>query len=239
MLTSDRAAASDALTPVAEVNSEKLATRAHKRLHKALPELRPGYNMLFVPPVDHILGCFALETRSAPKHRAYFCRVVMPLYRPRAFLVLNYGQRLLGGETVSLSEADLDRTIDRLSEAAQGELDLLRRVRSPKDFLEYVNWDDQPKSPRYRIDLALTHYLAGDAPACREVLEELLARPPNPWWAEQNELAQELMRELNHDPAALTRRIEAWEQSAKKLLQITPPPRRRRVHLPGISARFA
>lgn len=221
------------------MNFDKLATRAYRRLHKAVPELRLTYNMVFVPPVDHILGCFALETQSLPKGRAYFWRVVLPLYRSRGFLVLNYGKRLLEGETVSLSEADLDRTIDGLAQAVQEELDLLRRVRTPKNFLQHVNWDELPNSPNYRIDLALTHYLAADAPACREVLDELLAQPPNPWWAEERELVQELARELAEDPAALTRRIEAWEHSAKRMLQIVPRPRKRRVHVPGISARFA
>ena len=222
------------------MNSEKLAKRAHKRLHKAVPELRLGHDMLFVPPVDHIVGCFALETGYSLGDRAYFWRVVMPLYRPRGFLVLNYGERLLGGEAISLAETDLDQTIDRLARSVHEEIDLLRRVRAPKDFLEHVNWGDQPKSPHYRIDLALTHYLSGDATACREVLEELVARPPNPWWAKERELAQELARELNQDPGALTRRIEAWEQSVKRWLHIIPRPRRQRVHVPlRISARFA
>jgi hypothetical protein len=222
------------------MNSEKLAKRAHKRLHKAVPELRLGHDMLFVPPVDHIAGCFALETGYSLGDRAYFWRVVMPLYRPRSFLVLNYGERLLGEDAISLAEADLDRTINRLAQAVHGELDVLRRVRAPKDFLEHVNWDDQPKSPSYRIDLALTHYLSGDAPACREVLDELLAQPPNPWWGKERELTQELARDLDQDRAALTRRIEAWEQSVKRWLHIIPRPRRQRVHVPpGISARFA
>src|ERR1700730_14515955 len=116
---------------------EKYAERALKLLHKSLPDLRMGYKLLFVPPVEHILRCFVLETGFAIRGSAYFWRVVMPLYRPSALLVVNYGERLFGGERVSLLEPELDRTIERIARAVTGgELGRLTAIRGPKEFLQ-------------------------------------------------------------------------------------------------------
>jgi hypothetical protein len=139
------------------MNSKKTAERALKLLHKSLPTLHRGHDILFVPPVEHILRCFAFETIFGMKGMAYFWRVVMPLYRPPAFLILNYADRLLGGERVSLLEPELDQTIDRLVRViSQGELDYLKGIQSPQDFLRQIDWACRPSSPKYRLDLALT-----------------------------------------------------------------------------------
>src|ERR1700676_5555451 len=118
------------------MNSGKMVDRALKLLHKSLPALRMGYDLLFIPPVEHILQCFVLETRFDMKGMAYFWRVVIPLYRPPTFLILNYADRLLGGQKVSLLDPDLDQTVDCLARViSQGELDYLKGIRSPHDFL--------------------------------------------------------------------------------------------------------
>ena len=210
------------------MNSTKLARRAHKLLQKSLPDLQFGHDLLFLSPVEHILRCFALERIFIPKGDAYFWRVVMPLYRPSPALVVNYGERLLGGERVSLLDAELDRTIERLAQVVRGgELERLNEVRTPKQFLQHVKWEELPSTPNYRIDLALTHYLAGDAVACQEVLDELVARPPNPRWGKEIKLAQEMAQEARENPSALTRRIEAWEQDTRTWLHLFPRSRRR------------
>ena len=113
------------------MNYEKMVMRALKLLHKSLPALRMGHNLLFVPPVEDILRCFSLETRFDMKGAAYLWRVVIPLYRPPTYLILNYAERLLGGERVSVLEADLDQTVDRLVRViSQGELDYLKASRA-------------------------------------------------------------------------------------------------------------
>ena len=94
--------------------TRKYLNRALKLLRKALPELRMGYDLLFVPPVDHILRCFVFETTVGFKDTAFFWRTVTPLYRPYGSPVMNYGERLLGGARVSLLESELECTIDRL-----------------------------------------------------------------------------------------------------------------------------
>jgi hypothetical protein len=144
------------------VSYRKYTELALKRLHKSLPELRIGHDFLFVTPVDHVVRGFILETTPEIKGTAYFWRVVMALYRSSGLLVLNYGERLLGGERLSLLEPELGRTIDRLVKTVHGdELACLKAIQAPKDFLRQVDWGTLPQTPNYQIDLALTHYMAG------------------------------------------------------------------------------
>jgi hypothetical protein len=196
------------------MNYIKMAERALKVLHRSLPALRMGNHLLFVPPVEHILRCFAFETNLEMKGTAYFWCVVMPLYRPPALLILNYADRLLGGEKVSVLDSDLGQTVDRLVRVvSQGELDYLKGIQTPQDFLQKIEWSCLPSSPNYRMDLALTHYMSGNVPACLKVLEQVVSAKLSPRWADSVRLAQELLEELKVDPSALARRIEAWEAS--------------------------
>jgi hypothetical protein len=191
-----------------------MAERALKVLHRSLPALRMGHDLLFVQPIGHVLQCFTLETNLEMKGAAYFWRVIMPLYRPPTFLVLNYADRLLGGEKVSLLEPDLAQTVERLARAiSQSELDRLKGIRTPEEFLHKIDWSRLPSSPNYRMDLALTHYMTGNVPACLKVLEQVVSAKLSPRWADSVKLAQELLDELKVDTSALARRIEAWEAS--------------------------
>lgn len=210
------------------VSYRKYTELALKRLHKSLPELRIGHDFLFVPPVGHVVRGFILETTLEIKGTAYFWWAVMPLYRSSGLLVLNYGERLLGGERLSLLEPELDRTIDRLAKTVRGdELARLKAIQTPKDFLQQVDWGGLPQTPNYQIDLALTHYMAGDSEACQDILDRLSGGPPRPRWAKEITLAQELALELRANPAAFSARIEAWEQASIRWLHLAPPAKRR------------
>jgi hypothetical protein len=209
------------------MTNEKMVRRALKHLHKWLPALRMGYKLLFVPPAGHVLQCFMLETRFDMKGMAYFWRVVMPLYRPPTHLILNYADRLLGGERVSLLEPKLDHTIDRLVRViSQGELEYLKGIRSPQDFLQKIDWSCRPTSPNYRLDLALTHYMAGNAPTCLEILEQVVSAKLSPRWSRNVRLAQELVEELKLNPSAFDRRIGAWEEENIRWFQLASRARR-------------
>jgi hypothetical protein len=194
------------------MNYIKLAERALKILHRSLPELGMGNDVLFVPPVEHILRCFIFEPDFRTKGAVWFWRVVMPLYRPPTYIILNYADRLLGGEKISVLEPDLPQTIDRLVRVVRpGEFDYLNGIRTPHDFLQKIDWSRLPSSPNYRLDLALTHYLTGNVSACQEILESVVCAKLSPRWARNVGVAQEIVEELKADPSALARRIEAWE----------------------------
>jgi hypothetical protein len=210
------------------MNSKKMAIRALKLLHKSLPALQMGHDLLFVPPVEHILRCFSLETRFEMKGEVYLWRVVIPLYRPPTCLILNYADRLLGGEKVSVLEADLDQTVDRLARViSQGELDYLKSIQSPQDFLQKIDWNSLPSSPNYRLDLALTHYMAGNVPACLDILEQVVSAKLSPRWADNVRLARELVEELKVNPVAFRRRIETWEEKNINWFHLAPCTRRK------------
>jgi len=201
--------------------TRKYLNRALKLLRKALPELRMGYDLLFVPPVDHILRCFVFETTVGFKDTAFFWRAVTPLYRPYGSPVMNYGERLFGGARVSLLESELERTIDRLVQTVRGgELARLNQIQTPRDFLQQINWAALPSTPNYQIDLALTHYMAGDARSCQEILDRLVGGSPRPRWEKQISLAGELLQESRANPSALASRIEAWERRAVASLHL-------------------
>jgi hypothetical protein len=209
------------------MNYQKMTGRALKLLHKSLPTLRMGHDILFVPPVEHILRCFTLETRLDMKGTAYFWRVVMPLYRPTCFLVLNYADRLLGGDRVSLAEPDLGRTIDRLMQViSENELDCLKGIRSPSHFLHYVDWKCRPSSPNYRLDMALSQYMTGNVPACLETLEQLVSAKHSPRWVDSVRLARQLIEELKVNPSAFDQRIRAWEERNMSWFHVAPRARR-------------
>jgi hypothetical protein len=194
------------------MKSWKLAERALKLLNKSLPALKRGHDLLIVPPLEHILRGFALEIDFETKGAVRLWRVVMPLYRPPTFLILNYSDRLLGGEKVSVLEADLDRTLERVARViSQGELAYLQGIRSPEDFLQKIDWNSRPATPNYRMDLALTHYLAGNVSECLQILEQLAFAELSPRWADNVGLARELAEELTANPAAFDRRIKDWE----------------------------
>jgi hypothetical protein len=194
------------------MSNRKLAERALKLLNKSLPALKKGNNLLIVPPAEHILRGFALEIDFETKGAVRLWRVVMPMYRPPTYLILNYSQRLLGGERVSVLEADLDCTVERVAGViSQGELAYLQGFRSPQDFLQKIDWNSLPATPNYRMDLALTHYLAGNASDCLQILEQVSAAKLSPRWADNVRLAQELAAELKASPAAFDRRIKDWE----------------------------
>jgi hypothetical protein len=201
------------------MNSQRMAEAAIRRLHKLVPELPARRGVLIVPPTEHLLRCFVLETNVGKKGKAYFWRVVMPLYRPRRFLLLNYGERILGGELLDLAETELDRSLRRMLEAiSQGERNYLSSFRGPREFLEKIDWDRLPQSPNYRLDRALSHYLSGDASACLGILEEVASAKVRPIWNELVQLAAEIVQEMKTTPSALDKRIQAWEAGNRALL---------------------
>jgi hypothetical protein len=201
------------------MNSQRMAEAAIRRLHKLVPELPARRGKLIVPPTEHILRCFVLETNVGKKGKAYFWRVVMPLYRPPCFLVLNYGERILGGELLDLAETELDGSLRRMLDAvSHGERDHLSSIRGPREFLEKIDWDRLPQSPNYRLDRALSHYLSGDVSACLGIVEEVASAKVRPRWNELVEVAAEIVKEMKTTPSALDKRIQAWEARNRSLL---------------------
>jgi hypothetical protein len=207
--------------PQSRKSQSKLSAEALKRIYKEVPELRIRYGKLVVSPTDHLLRCFCFDVML--EREVYFWRVVMPLYRPPSFLVLNYGERLLNGQSVALNERDLDRTVQHLADIIScSELAKVQRIRTPRDFLEQTEWNSLPSSPNYRLDLGLSRFMAGDVPAALEVFEELAAAKLRPIWAETVNYAHDLVEGLKTDRALVEHKISTWEQYNTAVLGLGP-----------------
>jgi hypothetical protein len=201
------------------MRTRKSETEALRRLHQEFPELLRLYDRLVIPPTQHFLRCFVFEG-TVDQATVYLWRVVMPLYRPPLrFLILNYGDRLLNGERIDLANFDIERVVRAISDEGLG---WLRRICTPSDFLERIDWKSRPRSPNYLLDFALSRYLASDASGCLEVLEEMGRAKWRPVWADTVSLASELAEELKTDRTAFDQRINGWERRNFEIFGLAP-----------------
>src|SRR5262245_37131170 len=92
-----------------------LSRRVLRVVGGTLSGLRLCNRMLVVPPTGHMLRGFCFE-RTPYKGLFYLWRVIMPLYiPPRRGVVLNYSDRLAGGDYVQLSYEDLEGSAGRVA----------------------------------------------------------------------------------------------------------------------------
>jgi hypothetical protein len=133
-------------------------------------------DVLVVLPTEHILRGFAFE-RTLSKDMYYLWRVITPLYMPANLLFLDYSKRISKGGYLRLTREGLDETAERIASImSPGHLGYLRRVRGPKEFLKHVGWMAGNTTLNFRVDLALTYYLLGNADQCIKILEGLPPR---------------------------------------------------------------
>jgi hypothetical protein len=171
--------------------------------------------MLVVPPTEHIIRCFGFE-RTPYKGLFYFWRVVLPLYTQRPVITLRYSKRLAKGEYIDLSESGLDQSIQHLVQIiSHGELDDLRAIRGPQEFLNRfggasVNEGFTPMiSP---FDAALTYYLVENIPFCLDILDDFASEDLHPGRFDIQLSARDLAREMRIDPAAGEKKVRALEK---------------------------
>jgi hypothetical protein len=203
-------------------NPEKRPIAAIKLLHRMLPDLHANLKFLIVPPAEHYLRCFVI-TDGLISDRFHLWAVVMPLYRPRPFLVANYGRRLLDDETVSLKDCDLNHSIERMKVAILTEgMTFLDDFRTPEDFMRRVDWNNLPQTPNYLRDLAVTHYVAGDVERSRRILDHIVSTAWRPIWGQEVKVVRELASELKENPEMAREKIMAWEGATFRWLELGP-----------------
>jgi hypothetical protein len=209
-------------------NSRKKARPALKLLHQALPGLHANRDCLIVPPTDHLLRCF-LFADGLERDRFYVWSTIVPLYRPAPLLIGNYGRRLLGDEKVSMKDADLPRTVELVRAAILNEgMTFLEEFRTPGDFAKKIDWKRLPQTPNYRLDLALSHYWAGDIERCLEIVDQVAATAWRPMWENRVQEVQALAEELRTSPSAAKARIARWEATSIRSLRLGPHDLRRK-----------
>lgn len=166
-------------------------------------------DVLVVLPTEHLLRGFLFE-RTLEKEIYYLWRVIMPLYRPANTIILNYSKRISNGEKFRLTRSGLNEISQRIAAiVSPGHLSYLRRVRGPKEFLKHVSWMAGNTMVNFRIDLALTHYMAGNVAECIKMLESipLESLPPK-----LRAYVVPFATELRTSPEEAAARVQSWER---------------------------
>lgn len=166
-------------------------------------------DVLVVLPTEHLLRAFVFE-RTLEKEMYYLWRVIMPLYRPANTIILNYSKRISKGEKFRLTRSGLNQTAERIAAVmSPGHLSYLRKVRGPREFLKHVNWMAGNTMVNFRMDLALTHYMAGDVAECIKILESipLESLPPK-----LRAYVVPFAAELRTNPEDADSRVQSWER---------------------------
>jgi hypothetical protein len=199
-------------------------TAVFREVAKGRGDLRVYKDLLVVPPVTHILRCFAFERRIT-KGEFLLWRTVLPLYRKTQHLVLNYSVRIgrggnhlfpLGHQTAKAAADELEAVIE-----GAGHLDFLKAIETPKDFLATlgdVDFDTE-RDRKKLMDVALSYWIDGDRQRCQEILTRALALPLT--YAYESEVQTEIaaiLGEIQRAPSLVDSRIAAWEAAARLAL---------------------
>jgi hypothetical protein len=192
-----------------------MSGKALRLLQKSFGDLRLCKALLVVPPTEHIIRCFLFE-RTPYKGLFYFWRVVLPLYTQWPVVTLNYGKRLAKGGYVDLSESQLERSVQQLAQIiSAGELDDLRAIRQPREFLDRfggASADDGFTPMISPFDAALTYYLVGNIPFCLDVLDDFACEDLQPGSVDIHLSARDLAREMRIDSSAGEKKIKTLEK---------------------------
>jgi hypothetical protein len=192
-----------------------MSGKALKLLQKSLGELCLCKAMLVVPPTEHIIRGFLFE-RTPYKGLFYFWRVVLPLYTQWPIITLGYSKRLAKAAYIDLSEPELEQSVENLTQIiSQGELDYLRTVGQPQEFLNRFGGAslNEGYTPLiFPFDAALTYYLVGNIPFCLDILDDFASEDLSPGQVDFHLSARDLAREMRSDPSAGERKIRALER---------------------------
>jgi len=202
-----------------------MSGKALRLLQKSFTDLRLCKDMLVVPPTEHIIRCFLFE-RTPYKGLFYFWRVVLPLYTQWPVVTLNYSQRLAKGDYIDLSESKLEQSTQSLVQIiSQGELDDLRAIRRPQEFLHRFGGAsaDEGFTPMISpFDAALTYYLVGNIQFCLDILDDFSSEDLRPGSVDLHLSARDLAREMRIDPSAGERKIQALEKINIERFALSP-----------------
>jgi hypothetical protein len=118
---------------------------------------------LIVKPTGYIARGFLLES-TPRKHLMKLYQVVMPLYRPGEHVFLNYSTMISGGHAglFWIDEAAKAESAAAVLSAIGPHIEMVERLRSPRDFLGYISWMAGTSVLTIRMDFGLTHYLLGN-----------------------------------------------------------------------------
>lgn len=201
-------------------------TKPAKVLHllaKANEDLAVHKDLLWMAPVDHLLRGFVFE-RTGDKGQYFFWRVVMPLYRERPILALNYSERIgsgtyrfnVGDQTAEDVAAEIQSAMEKSDSLAT-----LRAVNAPRDFLRSLKYVTASVALdcRTAMDVAFSYWLEGDRRMCGQILRSANAEPIS--YQYEAALSSEIdavLEDIGKSPRAVDERLMRWESRNKAQL---------------------
>ena len=199
--------------------------RLFRLIQRDLPGLVLCKDTLVVPPTEHIVRGFLLETTSQ-KERVYLWKVITPLLRPMSSVILTYSERISGTEEELYIRRDaFEQSAENVRNIISGHIDYLRGIRQPHDFLRHASWVVDGAPLLQRFDHALIHYLVGNERQSVEALRAL-DKEVDRWDARRQDyigpLLKQVVREIDTNPAGLTALLEEWENQNIERLGLQP-----------------
>jgi hypothetical protein len=200
-----------------------------KRLFRLIQKDLPGVvlckDMLVVPPTEHIVRGFSVETTSE-RDRVYLWRVVTPLLRPIGSVILTYSARIPeSGEDVYVRREAFEQSAENIRSIISGHIEYLRGIRHPHDFLRHASWVVDGSPLLQRFDQALVHYLIGNVQHSVRALRAL-DKEVDQWGAGRREhigpLLKQVVREIDKDPPGLAALLTEWENQNVERLGLQP-----------------
>jgi hypothetical protein len=129
-------------------------------------------------------------------------------------------------EYIDLSDAELEQSVQKLVQIiSQGELDSLRAIRGPQEFLDRFGGAsvDEGYTPMISaFDAGLTYYLIGNIPFCLDILDDFASEDLQPGRADIQLSARDLAREMRIDPSAGEKKIKSLEKINIERLALGP-----------------
>jgi hypothetical protein len=198
---------------------------------RQVPGLVVCRDILVVPPTEHILRGFTLETTTERDH-VYLWRVIMPLYVPVTRVFLNYSDRIPQGEKVFIDRKAYDKAADVVRSIVVEYIPGLHKMRGPHEFLQHISWMFGNSSILFRFHLAITYFLLGDLEQARNILRAIRLQLDQPYerglesgspeLKQQNDSMRHAAQCIDRDPDVFAELIGSWERQSIDTLGLGP-----------------
>jgi small-conductance mechanosensitive channel len=165
-----------------------------------------------------------LLERTPYKATYYLWKVVTPLYRPLPDIILNYSARIPKGEYITIAADETGHAAERIARIiADTNLDYVKSIRGPREFLEHISWMIDNTTDAFRFDYAMTHYMLGNHEKCLAVLEELVSEPmPGMRRHEVYNWAQDIIVKLKTNPSEVDDIVKYLERGNVEKFSLAP-----------------
>jgi hypothetical protein len=186
------------------------SAKVFKLVQPHLPGTILCKDVLVVGPTGYILRGFFLNTTSQ-KHHMDLWKVVMPLHRPHDDLMLTYGIMISGPDNFRVRVDEPKQAAEAVLRCVRGEVDSLRALKGPAQFLQHIAWRSGNESEPVQLDFALTHFLIGNVAEALRILRWLATREEV--FAVHRNLVRQALAALEDTPSKFQQLIDGWRDA--------------------------